>query len=224
MQSLPRKLLACFIFFVGLLPLWASASLVTLHFGERLLQRMQTQFGTDSVQRLLDWKQFMTAERDQPEQVMVREVNEYVNRMPFVSDQDHWGQSDYWSTPFEFFASNGGDCEDFAIAKYYTLISLGVDESRLRLLYAKTADDAEAHMVLTYQPPFGSAEESWVLDNLDTRIEALQARTDLTPVYGFNRSGFWMVQANGRQILSGRGQDVVMWREVDDRLQAQALL
>lgn len=224
MKSLPRKLLVCSALLLGWLPVWAHASMVSFHFGERLMQQMQTQFGADAVQRLLDWKAFMASERGLPEQALVQDVNEYVNRQAFVSDQAHWGQNDYWATPFEFFASNGGDCEDFAIAKYYTLISLGVDESQLRLMYVKTASDAQAHMVLTYRSQWSDEGEALVLDNLESRVESLRARTDLSPVYGFNRSGFWLTQQNGQPRLAGRGQDVVMWHEVDSRLQAEAQL
>ncbi|HET8704812.1 MAG TPA: transglutaminase-like cysteine peptidase [Pseudomonadales bacterium] len=224
MQSLPRKWLACSAFLLAWIPVWAHASLVPFHFGEKLLQQMEQQFGAGAGQRLLDWKAFMADAQTLSEAQRVQAVNEYVNRMPFVSDQQHWGRNDYWATPFEFFASNGGDCEDFAIAKYYTLVSLGVDERRLRLTYVKAGSDQEGHMVLTYQPQWSDDASAWVLDNLAAQVDSLRARTDLTPVYSFNRGGFWLVQQNGSVQLAGRGQDVVMWNEVDSRLQAEALL
>ena len=53
--------------------------------------------------------------------------------MLFEDDDQHWHQADYWATPIETLASNGGDCEDFSIAKYFTLRELGVAEQCLRL-------------------------------------------------------------------------------------------
>ena len=49
-------------------------------------------------------------------------VNTFFNRLPFVADMAHWGVEDYWASPAETFASNGGDCEDFSIAKYFALM------------------------------------------------------------------------------------------------------
>ena len=57
--------------------------------------------------------------------------------MRFIDDIIHWNKVDYWATPIEFLASHGGDCEDFAIAKYFTLIQLGIPEEQLTLTYVK---------------------------------------------------------------------------------------
>jgi predicted transglutaminase-like cysteine proteinase len=53
----------------------------------------------------------------QPHLSILNKINDEVNAIPYVSDQDMYGKADYWASPEEFYANNGGDCEDFAIAK-----------------------------------------------------------------------------------------------------------
>ena len=110
---------------------------------------------------------------------MLTLVNARLNRIRFVDDAVHWGQEDYWATPAESVASDGGDCEDFSIAKYFLLKELGVPVSRLRLVYVKAIRLNQAHMVLAYYARPDA--EPLVLDNLDERVRAASQRTDLVP-------------------------------------------
>ena len=57
--------------------------------------------------------------------------------LPWISDDEHWGKRDYWATPIEMLATNGGDCEDFSIAKYLTLTQLRVPSDKLRITYVR---------------------------------------------------------------------------------------
>ncbi|MBK7656351.1 MAG: transglutaminase-like cysteine peptidase [Betaproteobacteria bacterium] len=84
-----------------------------------------------------------------------------------------WGQVDYWATLLDTASKNAGDCEDFAIAKYVSLINSGMDENKLRLTYvlARVQSNgksiSEPHMVLAYYPDPGA--EPLILDNPDFR-------------------------------------------------------
>ena len=89
--------------------------------------------------------------------------------MQFINDQALWEQKDYWATPIETLSIGGGDCEDYAIAKYFTLKQLGVDESKLRLTYVKAIELNQAHMVLTYFE--NKRAVPLVLDNLINNIK-----------------------------------------------------
>ena len=92
-----------------------------------------------------------------------------MNQTPFVSDIQHWGKTDYWATPVEFLSTNGGDCEDYSIAKYFTLRTLGVADDKLRITYVKElVQYNEAHMVLAYFP--NADDEPLVLDNINKTI------------------------------------------------------
>jgi predicted transglutaminase-like cysteine proteinase len=149
-------------------------------------------FGDGAPARIDGWKRFTrdATGRLAPgraglaEAELLRSVNGYFNRSRAIVDLEHWGVEDYWATPAEFLASGGGDCEDYAIAKYFTLKELGVPASRLRLVYVRTWRSNAAHMVLAYYA--APDAEPVILDNLEGGIRAAADRPDLEPVYMFN--------------------------------------
>ena len=97
-----------------------------------------------------------------------------LNRVPFVDDAVHWREEDYWATPAESIGSNGADCEDFSIAKYFLLKELGVPIARLRLTYVKSLKLNQAHMVLAYYARPDA--EPLVLDNLEDAVRPASQR------------------------------------------------
>jgi len=104
---------------------------------------------------------------------MLSKVNGYYNQVPYKEDIDNYGVWDHWATPQEFMV-NGGDCEDYAIAKMFRLLELGVSANRLKLQLAW--NDERKHMVLLYQEKSGQ----WLtLDNNVNSIEPIQFRDDL---------------------------------------------
>jgi predicted transglutaminase-like cysteine proteinase len=177
-------------------------------------------FGGGARGRLEGWKDFVRRAADRPEpsragdKGLLAPVNGFFNRVPSVSDQDHWGAADYWATPAEFLASNGGDCEDYAIAKYFTLKELGVPVSRLRLVYARGWKGG-AHMVLTYHSAPGA--EPLVMDNLEGGIRPASERPDLIPVYSFNDDDLLLPRQGLPTIQINTGA-FRLWRVVLDKL------
>ena len=73
---------------------------------------------------MVEWRAFMGDQAGRPALDQLAAVNDYVNRVRYRDDRVNWGLRDYWAAPREFFA-RGGDCEDFAIAKYLSLRALG---------------------------------------------------------------------------------------------------
>jgi predicted transglutaminase-like cysteine proteinase len=137
------------------------------------------------------WQAELERLRSASEQQQVEAVNQMVNQaLHFKDDQALWGQADYWATPGESLARGQGDCEDFAIAKFFLLRNLGIQEQRLWLVYALVrlgAADSRIqrkHMVLGYIPP--SRGETLILDNMLSTILPLTRRQDLTPAFRFN--------------------------------------
>ncbi|WP_255501212.1 transglutaminase-like cysteine peptidase [Mitsuaria sp. WAJ17] len=119
-------------------------------------------------------------------------VNDFYNRrIQFRDDQDVWGVVDYWASPLETLEKGRGDCEDYAIAKYFSLLALGLEPTQLRLVYVRALLDGrpQAHMVLAYyaQPQ----SEPLILDNLQAQVRPASSRTDLSPVFSFNSEGLW---------------------------------
>lgn len=194
--------------------------LVLLGFAEvelapQLLERMSSRYGETARTRLVDWQQLLNRDGSDIQQTLTT-VNNFFNRIEFIPDSEHWQQNDYWATPVELLASNGGDCEDFSIAKYMTLIALGVPESQLRITYVKAVELNQAHMVLTwYEKPDA---EPLVLDNLIAEIKPASQRPDLVPVYSFNGADLWLAKERGAGQLVGRSERISPWRELLARM------
>lgn len=125
----------------------------------------------------------------------VQATNQFFNdAIAFVEDIDNWGENDYWATPLESLGKGQGDCEDYALAKYFTLTAMGVPTSKLRMVYVRAqlngaGTPGVAHMVLAYYPTPGA--EPLILDNLVGDVRPASRRPDLSPVYSFNTDGQW---------------------------------
>lgn len=95
-------------------------------------------------------------------------VNHYINKRHWVTEREIHAEriGDEWQTLNEFFAE-GGDCEDFAIAKYFMLRDLGFAPDELRVVVAWDYTVDEYHAVVAV--------------NLKGRVVLLE--TDNTIVY-----------------------------------------
>ena len=149
-------------------------------------------------------------------------VNSFFNRIPFLSDASHWGAEDYWATPAESVASNGGDCEDFAIAKYFALKELGVPVERLRITYVKAVRINQAHMVLAYYAAPGAVP--MVLDNLENEVRPASERADLIPVYSFNDEDLLLARPGQSAANAGSARQIRLWRSLLLKLEKELLL
>ncbi|MCK6417481.1 MAG: transglutaminase-like cysteine peptidase [Alphaproteobacteria bacterium] len=118
---------------------------------------------------------------------MAAAVNALMNKQPYIADQENWGRSDYWATPVEFL-DKGGDCEDFAIAKYAALRALGVPEERLRLAIVQDTQRDMPHAVLAVYTPQGV----FVLDNQIKTLVAAEQAGRYRPIYSINRQSWWL--------------------------------
>lgn len=194
---------------------------------DRLRQSAQRQGGQtpESVRALTELVAQLAAQDDETRLV---QVNQFFNRrVTFRDDIDVWGQIDYWSTPIEMFGRGAGDCEDYAIAKYFSLIAAGVAPARLRLVYVKATlngaggSSQQAHMVLAYYPQAGGSDPS-ILDNLVPEIRPASRRPDLAPVFSFNAEGLWTgTQGPGAGDPLAR---LSRWRDLLARAREQGFL
>jgi predicted transglutaminase-like cysteine proteinase len=208
----PARWLLLLLLVVTAGPVFTEESFVI---NERTLRLMEKRYGADARTRLLAWQNLVqTSEGD--DRAHLERVNRFFNALPFIDDEIHWKKVDYWATPIEFLASEGGDCEDFAIAKYFTLIKLGIPEDRLTLTYVKALRLNKAHMVLTYYPFPGA--EPLVLDNLIETINPSSQRADLLPVYSLNGAGLWLAKQRGKGKMIGSSDRLKRWRELLDRM------
>ena len=167
------------------------------------------------------WFKVLDESQGLSEQEKITKVNNFFNLFRFVDDIKLWGVSNYWATPMEFIGVNGGDCEDFSIAKYFTLLQLGIPDDKLRITMVKATSVNQYHMVLAYYETPGSIP--LVLDNLDRQIKPATQRQDLIPVYSFNGRQLWLNKEKGRGVLAGSSGRLEKWNDLKNRLGVERL-
>lgn len=186
-------------------------------FNDALYNKIRSQYDDDALERVRDWQTLLSENLDLPIDEKLYRVNNFFNELEFVDDIDHWGKDDYWATPVEFLATEGGDCEDFVIAKYFSLKELGVPAEKLRLMYVTATRLRQAHMVLAYYEEPNSVP--LVLDNINRRILPASRRRDLLPVYSFNGDGLWLAKEQGRGQKVQQGGNNNLWNDLNKRMQ-----
>ncbi len=189
---------------------------------KELLQKAEKKYGRDAHNRLTAWEDLIRQDRSRTDREKLEKVNHFFNsRIRFANDMEVWGVEDYWATPIEFLCKAAGDCEDFAIAKYFTLKAMGVDDKKLRITYVKAIQYNIHHMVLTY---YSEPEaEPLVLDNLVDSISPASKRTDLMPIFGFNGSGLWMAKQRGQGKMAGSSNRIKLWQDLLQKMSANKL-
>jgi predicted transglutaminase-like cysteine proteinase len=193
---------------------WLSQAITLVE--QATLEAVQKIYGTRASQDVAQWNELLLDLDGQDTQVQLSRVNRFFNRQKFVDDIDHWNKKDYWATPIEFIATGAGDCEDFSIAKYFSMRALGVPAAKLRLMYVKALKYNMAHMVLAYYDKPDAIP--LVLDNLNKKILPANKRPDLLPVYSFNGEGLWRAieQGRGKQLQPGGNNS--MWKDLNNRM------
>lgn len=194
----------------------------TFRISEKVLENVGSMYGGDSVDRLLQWQELIHRNDSSTNHEKLEKVNSFFNGLiEFVDDIDLYGVRDYWATPIEFLARGAGDCEDFAIAKFFTLKMMGVKEDKLNITYVKALSYNIHHMVLTYYEEPGA--EPLVLDNLVDSIEPAGNRPDLLPIFSFNGTGLWLAKERGRGKSAGSSSRLKAWRDLLQRMAKDGL-
>ena len=183
---------------------------------QEVLNTVEKQYGELAKKRLLVWQELIRDDDSLTDLVKMEKVNDFFNQLKFVSDILHWKKEDYWATPVEFLATGGGDCEDFSLAKYFTLKAIGVSEKKLNMTYVKALELNQAHMVVTYHVTPDA--EPLVLDNLVSEIKPASQRKDLLPVYSFNGYGLWLAKARGRGERVSGSDKLKRWQDLLKRM------
>ncbi len=180
-------------------------------------------YGARAADTIVAWRKLIEETRALPDNDKLNKVNTFFNRrVLYETDAVVWQQEDYWASPLEFMGRAAGDCEDFAIAKYMTLLMLGVNNQHLRLIYVRYKSGATApiaHMVLGYYPQ--PTEEPMILDNMISSVRPASMRSDLSPVFSFNSDGLW---AGGATTSSADPTArLSRWRDVLERMRQEGL-
>ncbi len=183
-----------------------------------IIDRAQNQYGDSGYSRIKKWLNFIDDSSDNSEWQKIHLVNDFFNEnIKYKTDKELWNQNDYWATPIESLGVGMGDCEDYVIAKYFTLIALGIPEDKIRLMYVRQRTVNQPHMVLIYiekpnQIPF-------VLGNFNSKLLPANKRTDLTPIYSFNGQGLWLAKSKGLGNKVKNSSGVSAWNTMLERIE-----
>lgn len=177
----------------------------------------------DAAQRrLAAWESLIEDIRGLPTRQQLERANQFFNQLRWLSDGQQFGSRDYWATPMEFLGRGAGDCEEFAIAKYVTLVKAGMPSAQLRIAYVKALRPPQAHMVLTWAAKSG--DMPLVLDNLIPDIRPASARKDLIPVYSFNADSLWISKSGGVEQRVSDASNVGHWQDLRRRMATEIRL
>ena len=137
--------------------------------------------------RLQEWRTFLGGLSGLDRETQIDEVNDWVNDHPYIEDPNNWGRTDYWAAPSEFL-TRSGDCEDFAIMKYFSLRELGIPEDDMRLVVLMDTNLNLLHAVLVVRN-----EGVWYsLDNQTSSVVAADRMRHYVPYYSINANAYWV--------------------------------
>jgi predicted transglutaminase-like cysteine proteinase len=202
-----------------------NAAGASIDFGQSRTHWRSSGYGhDDSV--LDDWQTLLQRIELLDDREKLNQVNAFVHKaLNYRLDSVLWNREDYWATPLETLSHGMGDCEDFVIIQYLSLLSAGIPDDQLRLIYVRAriggpaSPITRAHMVLGYYPTPGA--EPILLDSLMEDILPAGERTDLTPVFSFNSSELW---AGGTGASAGSSTARLSpWRNVLNRMKSEGV-
>jgi predicted transglutaminase-like cysteine proteinase len=187
------------------------------HIDQKVLQKVQEKFGLDAKTRLVAWQELLQRYSGATDSEKLEEINSFFNKkIVFANDINLYGVNDYWASPVEFLARGSGDCEDYAIAKYFSLKMMGVAEEKLRIAYVKALRYNMFHMVMLYYKNPGA--EPLILDSLVDSIKPASERKDLLPIFTFNGAGLWLAHDRGQGKLVGKSSRLTAWNDLLQRM------
>ncbi len=105
---------------------------------------------------------------------------------------------DRWLLLDDFLAAGKGDCEDFAIGKYQTLLFKGFRAEEFSFIYAVQRGSGQAHIALQHNP------SQSLLDSITDELTPLEERNDLQPILAFTTNEFQLLNNKKKLTLPER--------------------
>lgn len=180
--------------------------------------KIAKKYGKKAERRVMLWDKMLQKSKGQKTVKQLKAVNDFFNKIKYMEDAQVWKTEDYWASPFEFLGVGAGDCEDYAIAKYFALRTLGVPDEKLKITYVtlRQRGKSVAHMVLNYYHKPTSTPI--ILDSANKSLQLATKRTDLTPVYSFNASGLWEAKNKTNSLQSKGKNKLEKWQSMMSRI------
>ena len=138
----------------------------------------------------VQWRKFLGTLVGKDKITQITAVNTYMNKAKYITDKNNWGKKDYWATPGEFMG-RFGDCEDYAIAKFMSLILLGMDPKSLRVVAVKDLNLKVGHAILAVIV----AGKVLILDNQISQVVDAKTIRHYKPVFSINQKTWWLHRA-----------------------------
>lgn len=151
------------------------------------LQQFSNQSDELNLQSAAAWQELVQQIAELPAQQQLLAINRFFNRWPYRQDQDIWQRNDYWASPLEFLR-HSGDCEDYAICKYFALRYLGFEANQLRIVVLRDTIREITHAVLAVY----LNGDILILDNLSDPIFSHHRYQHYIPQYSVNEHYRWM--------------------------------
>lgn len=171
---------------IGAFVKWTGVIERTKKYGLGETPGMPCRLGATLRCRTDEWKDFIAGLQGKDRRTQLDAVNRYINRSPYITDLANWGVTDYWETLGEFIARDG-DCEDYAIAKYYSLKALGFEISQMRIVILEDEDLHVPHAVLAVF----LGRQTLILDNQIPEVVRDTSIVNYRPIYSINEHAWW---------------------------------
>lgn len=202
--------------------LLATSITLDAYIGKERLSRIRERYGPFVATRFKYLDELVESLKSAEPRKKLEEVNDFWNGVRYGSDRKVWGKKDYWATPFEFLVKDRGDCEDYVIAKYFTLKEAGIPLEKLYFVYVRVRGKKTPHMVLAYYETPDS--EPLILDSINYRVFPASKRQDIVPVYTFNGELLERYASHSRNGLKEKNRKVKRkWEELMQRMKRNDL-
>jgi len=182
--------------------------------------QIKQKYGQAGLKRVNAWVKLINENQNTNEIKKLRLVTDFFHQNKSISDEDLWKKVNYWATPVELLGMGGGDCEDFVIAKYFTLKEMGVSVKKLRFIYVTSAKLKNPHMILAYYE-YPDADP-FILDNMTRWILYGSERPDLKPVYSFNGEYLWYI-VKSKEKKVGNVSGFSQWQDLKNRMREEQM-
>lgn len=139
---------------------------------------------------LQDWKALLRDLQGKDRMTQIEAVNKHLNEVSYLTDPVNYGVPDYWATPRQFLTRRG-DCEDYAIAKYMSLRSLGFSDDQMRVVVLNDLNLRVAHAILVVYVD----GRALVLDNQIRSVVAAASIRHYKPIFSVNETALWIHRA-----------------------------
>jgi predicted transglutaminase-like cysteine proteinase len=145
--------------------------------------------------QVLDWQARETSnisyQNNEPDPAKIIETGiSTLRSFRLISDAEKWGVDGYWQTAEETEKDMSGDCEDFAILIYITLLRSGINYDYLGIIVldVNSGGTTSRHAVLGIFPDKNIHNfyilDYWLLSHISEMPNAV-------PVYGCTLDSFW---------------------------------